>query len=258
MALTTTAAASAGSRIVVVAANWNTAVVPSSATDSAGNTYTRHAVVSNGPERLAIFSAHAAAGLASGSPITVTFSGSTAYCRVMAVSFTGVAVTNAVDKVNTAAPAGTGTAWNTGPVSTTFAETLLFGAAGAAGNRTSTPGAGWTEIHDISGAAADEGTTTVYRTAASTGTFEATGTWSAAVARTGAIVALKSSAGGFAGLDGGSIFSAVRAIQLEARKSSQRAAASAYRRRHAGLVAFYPRALSATRVAAHRSAGLGS
>jgi hypothetical protein len=232
MVLTTTAAASAGSRIVVVAANWNSAVVPASATDGDGNTYTRHNLVSNGNERLAVFSAHAAAGLPSGSPITVTFSGSTAYCRVMAVSFTGVAATNAVDQLNTAAPVGSGVPWNTGSITTTFAETLLFGAAGAAGNRTSTPGLGWTEIHDVSGSAADEGTTTVYRTTASMGTFEATGTWSAAVPRTGAIVAFKSSGGGFARLDGGNVFSAVRAIQLGARKSSQRAAASAYRRRH--------------------------
>jgi hypothetical protein len=231
MALTTTAAARAGSRIVVVAGNWNSAIVPSSATDGAGNTYTRHALVSNGNERLAVFSAHAAAGLPSGSPITVTFSGSTAYSRVLAVSFTGIAQTNAVDRSNTAAPAGSGAPWNTGPVTTTFAETLLFGAAGAAGDRTSTPGTGWTEIHDVHGAAADEGTTTVYKTTSSTGSYEATGTWSAAAPRVGAIVAFKSSGAGPAGLDGGSVFSAVRAIQLGARKSSQRTAASAYRRR---------------------------
>jgi hypothetical protein len=232
MSLITGTAASAGSRIIVVAANWNSATVPASATDGAGNTYTRHTLVSNGNERLAVFSAHAAAGLPSSSPITVTFSGSTAYCRVMAVSFTGVAATNAVDQLNTAAPTGSGVPWNSGPVTTTFAGTLLFGAAGAAGNRTSTPDAGWFEIHDVSGAAADEGTTTVYRATASTGTYEATGIWSAAVPRTGAIVAFKSSAGGFARLDGGSVFSAVRAIQLGARKSSQRFAAPAYRRRH--------------------------
>jgi hypothetical protein len=231
MALTTTAAASAGSRIVVVAGNWNTAVVPSTATDSAGNTYTRHALVSNGNERVAVFSAHAAAGLASGSPITVTFSGSTAYCRVLAVSFTGIAQTSAVDQFNTAAPAGTGAPWNTGPVTTTFAETLLFGAAGIAADRTSTPGAGWAEIHDVHGAAAAEGTTTVYKTTSTTGTFEATGTWSGSAARVGAIVAFKSSGAGPARFDGGSVFSAVRAIQLGARKSSQRLAASAYRGR---------------------------
>ena len=231
MVLRTVAPASAGSRIVVVAANWHGSHVPASATDSAGNAYTRHALISNSKERLAIFSADAPGGLPVDSPITVTWSGNSSYTRVMAASFTGIAATNALDKANTAAPSGSGAVWVTGPVSTTASEALLVGAAGSAGDRTSTPGAGWTEIHDVHSASADEGTTTVYRTVSSTGTYEATGTWSSAALRTGAIVAFRS-AGGFARLDGGSVFSAVRALQLGARKSSQRAAASAYRRRH--------------------------
>jgi hypothetical protein len=232
MVLRTVAPASAGSRIVVVAANWHGAHVPESATDSRGNTYTRHALISNSKERLAILSAHAPSGLPSDSPITVTWSGNTSYTRVMAASFTGIAATDAVDTAGTAAPSGTGAVWVTGPVTSTASEALLFGAASAAGDRTSTPGVGWSEIHDVHSASADEGTTTVYRTVSSTGTYEATGTWSAAVVRTGAIVAFKS-AGGFARFDGGSVFSAVRALQLGARKSSQRAVTSAYRRRHA-------------------------
>jgi hypothetical protein len=231
MVLRTVAPASAGSRIVVVAANWHGSHAPASASDSSGNVYTRHALISNTKERLAVFSAHAPGGLPSDSPITVTWSGNSSYTRVMAASFTGIAATNAVDNGNTAAPSGTGAAWFSGPASTSFSETLLFGAAGAGGDRTSTPGAGWTEIHDVHSASADEGTTTVYRTVSTTGTYEATGTWSSAVVRTGAIVAFRS-AGGFAPLNGGSVFSAVRALQQAARKSSRRVAAPAYRLRH--------------------------
>jgi hypothetical protein len=231
MVLRTVAPAGPGSRIIVAGANWHGSHVPASASDSAGNVYTRHVLVSNGKERLAVFSAHAPGGLPSGASITVTWSGNSSYTRVMAASFTGIAATNAVDKGNTAAPSGSGAAWVSGPVSTSISESLLFGAAGAAGDRTSTPGADWSEIHDVHAASADEGTTTVYRTVSSTGTYEATGTWSSAVLRTGAIVAFKS-AGGFARLDGGSIFSAVRALQLAAGKTS-RVATPAYRRRHA-------------------------
>lgn len=232
MALTTSAAASAGARIVVVAANWNSATVPSSATDRAGNAYTRHALISNGNERLAIFSAHAAGGLAAGSPITVTWSGNSAYTRVMATSFTGVAATNAVDQVNTLALSGGGATWTTGSVTTTVAETLLFGAAGIAGDRTSTPNADWAELHDVHGAASSEGTTTVYRTLSSTGTYSATGTWSGGGTRTGAIVAFKAATAGSGGsLAGNSVFSAVRSIQLGALRTFTKISKQAHYRR---------------------------
>jgi hypothetical protein len=130
--------------------------------------------------------------LPAGATITITWTGNSAYTRVMAVSFNGIAEANAVDQSNTSALAGTGTAWVTGPVTTTASQTLLFGAAAIAGNRTSTPAAGWSEIHDVSGAAADEGTTTVFKTVSATGTFEASGTWSTAGGpRTGAVVAFR-------------------------------------------------------------------
>jgi hypothetical protein len=232
MALTTSAAASAGARIVVVAANRNNLTVPSSARDGAGNAYTRHALISNGSERLAIFSAHAAGGLAAGSPITVTWSGNSAYTRVMAASFTGVAATGAVDQVNTVALSGGGATWTTGSVTTTVAETLLFGAAGISADRTSTPDADWTELHDVHRAAASEGTTTVYRTVSSTGTYSASGTWTGGGIRTGAIVAFKAAtAGGAASLAENSVFSAVRSMQLGALRTSGKTSKQAYFRR---------------------------
>jgi hypothetical protein len=207
--------------------------VPTSSTDSAGNTYSRHAVISNGSERLAIFSAHAPAGLVGGSTITVTWSGNSAYTRVLAASFTGIASTNPVNSTNALAPAGTGTAWATGPATTSVSDTLLVGAAGIAGDRTSTPGAGWVEIHDVHGASADEGTTSVYRTVSSTGSYEATGTWSSAGApRVGAIVAFAGSGTSPTSLAGTNVFSAVRALQLGALRTSSRAATQTYRRRH--------------------------
>jgi hypothetical protein len=191
-ALTTSAPAAAGSRIVVVAGNWNTASIPTSATDSAGNTYTRYALISNGNERLAVFSAHAPNGLAAGSAITVTFSGNSAYTRVMAVSFSGIADTNPLDQSATTLLTGSATPWATGALTTTSAETLVFGAAGIAGDRTSTPGAGWTELYDVHSSAAAEGTTSVYRIVSSTDTYEATGTWSSSGSlRVGAIVAFR-------------------------------------------------------------------
>jgi hypothetical protein len=190
--LTTTAAAAPGSRIVVVAGNWNSTTTPLAATDTAGNTYTRHAQISNGNERLAIFSAHAPGGLAAGSTITVTFTANSSYTRAMAASFTGIASTNAVDQTVTATQAGSANTWATGTLATPGGQLLLFGAAGIAGDRTSVPGAGWTEIHDVHASSADEGTTSVFQIAPAAGTYQATGAWSAAGSlRTGAIVSFK-------------------------------------------------------------------
>jgi hypothetical protein len=190
--LTTSASAAAGSRIVVVAANWNNSTLPVSATDSAGNVYTRHVLVSSGNERLAVFSARATDALAAGSTIVVTWSGSTAYCRVLAASFTGVSATDPVETSATSAQATSGTVWTSGTATTASPTALLFAAAGIAGDRTSSAASGWTEIHDVHSSSADEGTTSVYRVVSASGVYEAGGTWSASgPSRVGAIVAFR-------------------------------------------------------------------
>lgn len=143
IALTTTNAVAAGGTIFLVVGNFNAAVDLTSVAGG-GLTWTVEAKANNGGVRAALAKAEAPSGLASGSTITATYSGSTSERKIGAASFTGGAGTTEDPQTNT----GSGTGWSLTP-SPLGGTSLVVAAASLDTNSNSTPDANSTELLDF-------------------------------------------------------------------------------------------------------------
>lgn len=163
-------------------------------TDTGGNTYTRHenaaATNTNANVRVALFSAPVTTALVSGNTITVSWTTNAAAKAVSISEFSGV---QGFD-VSASASAASGTAPNSGTVTTNFSNELLIGAIateGPAGD-TFTPGSGYltnppTRVSTTSGTATSNVTISpMYQLVSDPGDYVADATvtnrgWAAAV-----------------------------------------------------------------------------
>ncbi len=128
---------------------------------------------------LAIASAQAPAGLASGTVITPTFSGNLGSSEVAGCYCTGLATSSAKDVSD-----GNGQAsnlnWDTTATSTTFSDTLVFGGCIHDALTTNTATGGATELHDFQiGGGTDQSICTEYKILSAAGSASLTGTWAA-------------------------------------------------------------------------------
>ncbi len=128
-------------------------------------------------EHLAIASADAPAGLASGTVVTATFSGSVTLGLMSGASFTGIASASPVDAATSATQAGV-RPW-TATVTRTNATDLVLGVSTIDANATSTATAPNTEIHDFGNSAYFSWMTSTYAITSATGATTVAGTWSA-------------------------------------------------------------------------------
>ncbi len=143
-----------------------------------------------------IASAYAPSGLASGSTITMTTDFGLLDVLTFASSFTGIASSNRVDQSNAQWSTSSSLSWNSGNVTTTNANDLLFGATFFdLSSTTFTPGAGFGEIHDYTSTGMS--IESVYQVLNSTGTYAASGTadTQASGSRAQAAVAYKAAGG---------------------------------------------------------------
>jgi Abnormal spindle-like microcephaly-assoc'd, ASPM-SPD-2-Hydin len=185
MTLTTSGAAVAGARVFVFV-SWTHSTRTLTSVTGGGLTWTvdRQQKATGNNARVAIASAAAPTGLASGVVLTATFSGPVTHGLIAAASFTGVATTAPVDATGSAT--GTGTAWS-GSVTTTNANDLVLGFSTIDANATSAPTAPNTEIHDFGNTSYYGWATSVYRIETTTGTKTVNGTWSSSSGSTGSV-----------------------------------------------------------------------
>jgi hypothetical protein len=182
MKLTTAAAAVARSRVLVFV-TWNNATRTLTSVSGGGLTWSvdvqaRDASSNHG----AIASAYAPSGLASGTLITATFSGSVGHGLMAASSFTGIAPTTALDATGTNTQGGV-SGW-TASVTTTTANDVILGWSSIDRSATSTPTAPNVEMHDLGDQWFNEYSTSVYRIDSTPGTKVVNGTWSAGAGST--------------------------------------------------------------------------
>lgn len=114
-------------------------------------TWTIDKQIKNGSVGIALVSAYAAGGVASGTSLTANYSASSQNRGVSGWSFTGIATSSPVD--TSASATGSSTAWTGGTCTTTAADTVVVGVAhgDAAIDLTSTPSATWTEVPPTAG-----------------------------------------------------------------------------------------------------------
>lgn len=160
--------------------------VPSSVSDTAGNTWTVAGtpVRDTGAITLGMFFCVVSSALASGT-ITVTFAGLSGlwdkYAGLVKTTGTWNAAT-CLDKTSSG-QATTGANWDSGSTATTStANEVVIGAAGQGKNNSATvtssaPGASLTELHDVD-ASLFIHHTSVYRVVSATGAYKANGTYS--------------------------------------------------------------------------------
>lgn len=196
LVLTTTAAVPAGAMIVLEIANHNSAaVVPSSVTDSAGNTYTLISAINSSAVSETLAYALNATALASGSTITITFP-STRNAAAAAYSVTGIATASAVDQ-QASNTTGSSATPSVGPTSaTTQADELVIGLFGYSNSRTFTPGSGYTALATVESTGTVRGTTGEYKIVSATGTQTPDGTFSSSTSFAGLVVTFKAAAAG--------------------------------------------------------------
>lgn len=193
--MTLTASVSVGD-FIIVATGMFSARATHTITDSGGNTYT---TVVTANQRTAIAWAKCATALTSGvSTITASFGGTDAGHMVSAFKVTGL--DNApFDASATGTNGGTTAAWSAGTTGTTAqADELVVGACSVdtATTATSTPGAGYSEVHDFDNTGAFQ-LTTIFKIVSATGTQTPAGTWtSSAWTWNAAAATFKAAAGG--------------------------------------------------------------
>jgi hypothetical protein len=185
MTLTTSGAAVPGARVFVLV-SWSHSTRTLTSVSGGGLTWTvdRQQKAAGNDARVAIASAAAPSGLASGTTLTATFSGSVTHGLIAAASFTGIATSAPVDA--TASATGSGTAWSTS-VTTTNANDLVLGFSTIDANATSTPSASNTEVHDFGDVNYYGWATSVYRIETTTGAKIVSGTWSSSTGSTGSV-----------------------------------------------------------------------
>jgi hypothetical protein len=196
LVLTTSAAAAALTRIVVVVGYWTNAGPQPSGVSDSGGAYTRDLRVThtNLHSTLEFWSRAATAGLASGQTITVAFpagAGANIVGGVLmgAMSFTGLDMTpGAGVNVTGLSNAQTGTPWTSGSATATFAGMAVGGATYETGTTTSSTPTLGAEVHDAWLAVGVQGFVT-HRLAAAVGAVSLTGTLSvSSTATAGGIV----------------------------------------------------------------------
>lgn len=194
LAITTTAAVPAGAMIVLEIANHNSAsVVPSSVTDSAGNTYTLISSINSSAVSETLAYALNATALASGSTITITFP-SARNAAAAAYYVTGIATASAVDQ-QASNTTGSSATPSVGPTSaTTQADELIIGLFGYSNSRTFTPGSGYTALATVESTGTVRGTTGEYKIVSATGAQTADGTFNSSATFAGLIVTFKGAA----------------------------------------------------------------
>jgi len=183
MALTTTAAAAAHSRVFVFV-QWNNSTRTLTSVSGGGLTWTVdiQAKEANN-EHLAIASADNPAGLAAGATITATFSGSAGHGLIAGASFTGVSAQTPLDA--TASSTGSGSRTWSATLTTQNASDLVLAVSTIDANTTSTTSQPATEIHDYGDVNYYAWQTSAYQTTTSPGTQTTTGTWAANTNATG-------------------------------------------------------------------------
>ena len=144
VAVTFTAAQSAGNlNVVVVGWNDGTATV-TGVTDKSGNAYTRAVgptVITGVASQSIYFAKNIVAAAAGANIVTVTFASAAVYPDIRILEYSGADLANPVDV--TAAGTGTASPSSAGPLTTTNATDLLF-AANLVLTRTTGPGTGFT------------------------------------------------------------------------------------------------------------------
>jgi hypothetical protein len=194
MKLTTKATAAANTRIFAFVV-WTNASRTLSSVSGGGLTWTVDAQVKNAANfHVAIASANAPSGLASGVTITATFSGAVKHGDIAAASFSGVSATSPVDAVATNIQNGSAN-W-TATINSTNANDLVLGWSVLDAITTSTPAAPNIEIHDFNNANFFSSATSVYQIEITTGAKTVNGTWASAAGAIGnATVAVAYKAG---------------------------------------------------------------
>lgn len=195
-AFNTSSAVASGGFIVLCVGGWN--VTSLSSVSGGGLTWTidkqGHAADPANP-LVAIVSAQAPSGLASGTTITATYSASATAPSIGGMSFTGVATSSPVDGTPVG-PTGVATAaWATASYSLT-AGSVLIGTSWNEELAGSTPSAG-TEAWDLD--LSGSGQVVNYRIEGSAGSYTVGGTWSGAQKNTTIGVAYLAAAGGGGG-----------------------------------------------------------
>ena len=192
VAVTYTAAQTAGNlNVVVVGWSDSTAIVNSLA-DSKGNVYTRAVgptVLSGTASQSIYYAKNIVAAAANTNTVTVQFSMAAAYPDIRILEYSGLETTNPVDV--TAAATGTNASSNSGAVTTTNANDLIFG-ANLVQTRTSGPGTGFTSriITQQDGDIAED------RVVTTTGSYSATAPLTSAGAWIMQMIAFKAAASG--------------------------------------------------------------
>ena len=175
--VTTTGAIASGSKIIL-SAGWRTATTLSSVAGG-GLTWTIDTQRVNGAatQHCALISADAPSGLASGTVITLTFSGNTTAKSVSVEEVTGLAAQGSCFDKTTGADIATGTSFSSGSTATTAqADELLIGIIFYNAVEASTTWTGsFTALQHISGPTRSTGN--AYRIVSATGAYAATGTY---------------------------------------------------------------------------------
>jgi len=137
IALTTTTNAPAGSLIVVVVSNTG-GIAPTSATDSASNSYSVGSTAASGTASVTLLWCLNANALNSGQTITVTFASSAANRQITAFAVSGVA---SADLTGNAGATATGTSVSLATGALSSANAIVFGALDINGSIASGPSA---------------------------------------------------------------------------------------------------------------------
>jgi hypothetical protein len=175
----------AGSKLVVFAGCDTSAKTASVADSRSGSNVYAVDVTANATQPCGAYIAtcEVVVALLAGDVITVTFSGSTTDRSIGAVSVTGLVSITPLDKSTSAN--GTATGWSSGATATTTqADEIIFGLAvendaALLTGVTSSPGGGFTEIHDF-GNTDGVFLTSTYLIVSATGAQTASGTWAGA------------------------------------------------------------------------------
>jgi lysophospholipase L1-like esterase len=178
MKLTTAGAAASRSRVFVFL-TWNNGTRTLTSVAGGGLTWTVDVQAKDASNNHgAIASANATSGLASGSTITATFSGSVGHGLMSGASLTGIASTFPLDAAASSVQGGVA-GWTAG-LTTTNANDLLLGWSSIDTSATSIPTSPAAEIHDFGDQWFNEWSTSVYRIETSAGAKTVSGLWSRA------------------------------------------------------------------------------
>lgn len=181
-AITTSATATVGQRIVAIIGYFDNGTTVSSVADSAGNTYAIDLQTGANGMRVAFASAHVTTQLTSGGTITFTLSGSGSWLNLAAMTISGIETSSYTDGTGTYSASSTGGTpypWDTSDTTTTSADAIIVGAHALRDgiDQSHTAGTNMTEVHETKGG--NINFATVYRVLTATGTYDARGEWGA-------------------------------------------------------------------------------